>query len=72
MRGCSRDIHGCSPTRLEAELPDSASDGAALPLEDARGRFLGMGIVNTQSQIVWRRFSTREASLGTGFFPEGP
>jgi 23S rRNA (cytosine1962-C5)-methyltransferase len=51
-----------------AEMPDSASDGAALPLEDARGRFLGMGIVNTQSQIVWRRFSTREANWGPDFY----
>jgi 23S rRNA (cytosine1962-C5)-methyltransferase len=51
-----------------AQLPDSTADGTALPLEDARGRFLGMGIVNTQSQIVWRRFSTKEAGWGPGFF----
>jgi 23S rRNA (cytosine1962-C5)-methyltransferase len=38
-------------------LPDSSFDGQALPLEDSRGKFLGMGIVNTQSQILWRRYS---------------
>ena len=39
-------------------LPDAKWDGTALPLEDAGGRPLGMGIVNTQSQIVWRRYTT--------------
>ncbi len=37
--------------------PGPEADGAALPLEDAGGRPLGMGIVNTRSQILWRRYS---------------
>lgn len=41
-------------------LPDEAFNGHALPLEDARGRFLGMGIVNTRSAICWRRYSTTD------------
>lgn len=38
-------------------LPGKAADATAMPLEDASGRHLGMGIVNTQSQIAWRRYS---------------
>lgn len=41
------------------DLPDPAPDGEGVPLEDARGRFLGMGIVNSASQIVWRRYSRK-------------
>lgn len=51
-----------------AELPDPLWDGQALPLEDARGRFLGMGIVNTRSQIVWRRYASREEAWDAAFF----
>ena len=52
---------------LEA-LPSPEWDGRALPLEDARGRFLGMGIVNTASQIVWRRYSTRMDAWAKDFW----
>jgi len=38
-------------------VPDPSLDGQALPLEDARGRHLGMGIVNSRSQIAWRRYT---------------
>lgn len=38
-------------------LPPAEFDGKALPLYDEKGRLLGTGIVNTRSQIVWRRFS---------------
>ena len=51
-----------------ATVPDPRWDGQALPLEDARGRFLGMGIVNSQSQIVWRRYSRKEEAWGPAFF----
>jgi 23S rRNA (cytosine1962-C5)-methyltransferase len=50
------------------ELPDAAADGLALPLEDARGNPLGMGIVNTKSQIVWRRYSATGEEWGGAFW----
>lgn len=50
------------------ELPGPDSDGRAMPLEDAGGRFLGMGIVNTQSQIVWRRYSRETVEWNRGHF----
>jgi 23S rRNA (cytosine1962-C5)-methyltransferase len=49
-------------------LPDAKYDGQALPLEDARGRHLGMGIVNTQSQIIWRRYSTGKDAWDEAFW----
>ncbi|NDV61386.1 class I SAM-dependent rRNA methyltransferase [Puniceicoccales bacterium CK1056] len=49
-------------------IPDPKFDGQALPLEDARGRHLGMGIVNTQSQIAWRRYSTGHDAWNREFF----
>jgi 23S rRNA (cytosine1962-C5)-methyltransferase len=49
-------------------LPDAASDGQALPLEDERGRFLGTGLVNTQSQILWRRISREAIDWGPSFW----
>lgn len=49
-------------------LPDANWDGLALPLEDARGRHLGMGIVNTQSQIIWRRYSSGHEAWDSAFF----
>ncbi|MFO7725767.1 MAG: class I SAM-dependent rRNA methyltransferase [Oceanipulchritudo sp.] len=51
-----------------AELPSPEWNGRALPLEDARGRPLGMGIVNTQSQIVWRRYSGKSDPWGPAFY----
>ncbi len=32
-------------------------DGQGVALRDARGRFLGVGVYNSKSQICWRRFS---------------
>lgn len=49
-------------------IPDAGMDGTAMPLEDAHGRHLGMGIVNTQSQIVWRRYSGTDAEWGGKFW----
>jgi len=37
--------------------PNPRFDGQSVVLKDERGRFLGVGIYNSQSQIVWRRFS---------------
>ncbi len=37
--------------------PNPAFDGESVVLKDARGHFLGVGIYNSKSQIVWRRFS---------------
>lgn len=49
-------------------MPDAALNGKALPLEDSRGRHLGMGIINTNSQIVWRRYSTGTEEWGSEFW----
>ncbi len=37
--------------------PNPKLDGDSVVLKDARGHFLGVGIYNSRSQIVWRRFS---------------
>ena len=53
----------------ELELvPAPEHDGTALPLEDAHGRHLGMGIVNSQSQITWRRYSTGTEAWGPAYW----
>jgi 23S rRNA (cytosine1962-C5)-methyltransferase len=49
-------------------LPEAAHDGRALPLEDERGRFLGMGVYNSKSQIVWRRYALQERPWDASFF----
>jgi 23S rRNA (cytosine1962-C5)-methyltransferase len=51
-----------------AGLPGPEWDGKALPLEDAGGRHLGMGIVNTRSGIVWRRYTRDHAAWGREHF----
>ena len=38
-------------------VPGPEWDGKALPLEDFNGRYIGMGIVNSKSQIIWRKYS---------------
>lgn len=48
------------------ELPDPALDGQSAVCRDARGRMLGSGIVNSRSQIVWRRYSRRAEALEAG------
>lgn len=53
-----------------AELPGPGADGSAMPLEDHRGRALGMGIVNTKSAITWRRYSRGNAAWGAGHFAQ--
>ncbi len=44
-------------------LLPSSCDGQAVGCNDARGRFLGTGIYNSRSQIVWRRFSRDRVEL---------
>jgi 23S rRNA (cytosine1962-C5)-methyltransferase len=53
-----------------AALPGPEWDGRALPLEDASGRHLGMGIVNTRSAIVWRRYTRTETAWERPFFEQ--
>jgi len=50
------------------EPPGPEADGSALPLEDAGGRPLGMGIVNTRSQILWRRYSAAADAWDAAFW----
>jgi 23S rRNA (cytosine1962-C5)-methyltransferase len=52
---------------LEAP-PPARAQGRALPLTDARGRHLGMGIVNSASNIVWRRYSRGEHAWDTAYW----
>ena len=52
---------------VEALLPASY-DGEAVECRDRRGRFLGTGLYNSRSQIVFRRFSRERAVLDAAFF----
>jgi 23S rRNA (cytosine1962-C5)-methyltransferase len=45
------------------ELLPPAQDGEVVECRDARGRFLGTGIYNSKSQIVWRRLSRERTAL---------
>jgi 23S rRNA (cytosine1962-C5)-methyltransferase len=47
---------------LEA-APDPARDGDTVELRDRTGRFLGTGIQNSRSQIVWRRLARERVTL---------
>ncbi len=49
-------------------VPKDCDGVWACPLEDERGRFLGMGIFNPESQIVWRRYSTGEEAWDRDYF----
>jgi len=51
---------------VEALLPAS-HDGGAVECRDRRGRFLGTGIYNSRSQIVFRRFSDERVALDGPF-----
>jgi 23S rRNA (cytosine1962-C5)-methyltransferase len=46
-----------------AELPSPESDGEVVECRDSRGRFLGTGICNSRSQIIWRRLSRERVVL---------
>ncbi|HET7536792.1 MAG TPA: class I SAM-dependent rRNA methyltransferase [Candidatus Didemnitutus sp.] len=45
------------------ELPPQELDGEVVECRDAKGRFLGTGICNSRSQIVWRRLSRERVGL---------
>jgi 23S rRNA (cytosine1962-C5)-methyltransferase len=47
---------------VESLLP-STNDGQVVECRDRAGRFLGSGIYNSKSQIVWRRLSTQRVTL---------
>lgn len=55
---------------LEA-VPSAEADGQGVVLRDGRGRLLGSGIVNTQSQITWRRYSREEEAFDEAFLAAG-
>jgi 23S rRNA (cytosine1962-C5)-methyltransferase len=45
------------------ELLPGEHDGEVVECRDPRGRFLGAGVYNSRSQIVWRRFSRERVAL---------
>jgi 23S rRNA (cytosine1962-C5)-methyltransferase len=51
---------------VEALAPD-IYDGEVIELRDRTGRFLGSGIYNSRSQIVWRRISRDRVTLDGAF-----
>lgn len=56
-------------TEVQA-LPDATHDGGTMEARDGEGRFLGVGIVNTRSQIVWRRISREKVELDARWLGE--
>ncbi|MBP6508406.1 MAG: class I SAM-dependent rRNA methyltransferase [Opitutaceae bacterium] len=51
---------------VEALLP-AEHDGEVVECRDRADRFLGSGIYNSKSQIVWRRFSRERAALNAAY-----
>jgi 23S rRNA (cytosine1962-C5)-methyltransferase len=51
---------------VETLLPAS-HDGHVVECRDRRGRFLGSGIYNSRSQIVWRRLSNSNVALDEAY-----
>lgn len=49
------------------ELLPAANDGEVVECRDAKGRFLGTGIYNSKSQIVWRRLSRDRVVLDEAY-----
>jgi len=47
--------------------PAGKADGGAVALKDPKGRFLGAGIYNGDSQIIWRRFSREPCAFDHAF-----
>lgn len=48
-------------------LASAEHDGEVVELRDRTGRFLGSGIYNSKSQIVWRRLSRDRVALDAAF-----
>lgn len=46
-----------------AELLPATQDGQVVECRDRKGRFIGSGIYNSKSQIVWRSLGTRHLKL---------
>lgn len=51
-----------------AKITGEPKDGDQVDINDHRGRFLGRGLINAQSQITVRRFSAPKEDLDRGFF----
>ena len=51
---------------VEALLP-VVNDGVVVECRDRAGRFLGSGIYNSKSQIIWRRLSTQRVTLDEAY-----
>ena len=51
---------------VEALLP-AEHDGEIVECRDRADRFLGTGVYNSKSQIVWRRFSRERAALNAAY-----
>lgn len=51
---------------VEALLPVE-NDGEVVECRDRAGRFLGSGIYNSKSQIIWRRLSTQRVTLDEAY-----
>src|SRR5256885_15487519 len=51
---------------VEALLP-AEHDGEVVECRDRADRFLGSGIYNSKSQIVWRRFSRERTKLDPAY-----
>lgn len=49
------------------ELIPASHDGGVVECRDAKGRFLGTGIYNSKSQIVWRRLSRDRVTLDEAY-----
>lgn len=45
-------------------------NGQAVELRDSRGRFLGVGLYNGRSQIIWRRLSRDKAAFDEAFLAQ--
>lgn len=52
---------------VESLLP-AEHDGEVVECRDRADRFLGSGVYNSKSQIVWRRFTRERAALDAGYF----
>ena len=50
------------------KLTGDPKDGDALDIRDYKDRFLGRGLLNTNSQITVRRFTTQKEELDKAFF----
>ena len=51
---------------VEALLP-AEQDGEIVECRDRADRFLGTGVYNSKSQIIWRRFSRERAALNAAY-----